>query len=280
MGIAQDGRVGDDIHGDRHLPKVVADFRDGGDFGHRLGPDPHLLMKRGQVVDLHFGQVDVRPDDVLEIFAVAENGFDDLLLARLQLAEIPAVERLGRRLDRGQGALQFMGTMARRSIIWASALFFRALIALRTTSFNLIGGERLGDIIESPVLERFPGGFHIGVAGEDDDDDLRPLPAEGFEDLHSADSRHLEVGHDHIVVPGPGHPQPLLPRDGRLDFDVLLGEDPATTPEDDVLVVDEKEFSRHDPVPLRPSNRGQLDRDFRPRTDLAADIDRAVVAAG
>ena len=133
-------------------------------------------MKRGQVVDLHFGQVDVRPDDVLEIFAVAEDGFDDLLLARLQLAEISAVERLGRRLDRGQGALQFMGHNGQEVDHLGFGAVLPGLDRVADDVLQFIGGERLGDIIESPVLERFPGGFHIGVAGEDDDDDLRPLP--------------------------------------------------------------------------------------------------------
>ena len=179
-----------------------------------------------------------------------------LLLLGLELAEVAAVEGRGRRLDRGQRALELVGDDGHEVQHLRPGRVPPGLEGVGDDAPQLLGREGLRDVVEGPVLQGLAGGLDVGVAGEDDDDEVRLLLPQGLQDLHPAQAGHLQVRDDDVVAPGPGHLQAFVPGRRRVDLVAGPGEDPARALEDDVLVVDEQQLVRHGPLSRRARRHG------------------------
>ena len=58
---------------------------------------------------------------------------------------------------------------------------------------QLVGIHRLGDVVVGAALERLHGGFHRGVAGHDDDGQVRIGLLQARLQLHAVHARHFDI---------------------------------------------------------------------------------------
>ena len=80
----------------------------------------------------------------------------------------------------------------------------RALPDLAQDHLQLIGRERLAEVVGGALLHGLDGRVHGGMAGDDDHFGGDPGRLDLAEDLHAVDARHLQVQEDHVEVAGEG----------------------------------------------------------------------------
>ena len=99
--------------------------------------------------------------------------------AGLELAEIAPVKRVGGGLDGGQRALELVRDDGHQVEHMGFGLLVPGFQGVADDVLDLVGRERLGDVVEGPVLEGLAGRLDVGIAGEDDDRSSRAAPRAG-----------------------------------------------------------------------------------------------------
>ena len=102
---------------------------------------------------------------------------------------------------------------------------------------QIIGVERLGDVVVGPVLQRLDGSLNRSVAGHDDDDNFRIDLANLAVQLETVHAGHLDIQQRQIPALARQLQQRLARAGGRLDHVALFLEPFAQRFADHVLIV-------------------------------------------
>ena len=105
---------------------------------------------------------------------------------------------------------------------------------------ELIGRERLAEVVGGALLHCFDGRIHGGMAGDDDHLGGDAGGLDFSEDLQPVHARHLQVQEDQVEVAGEGRLQAGLGVLAALHLVPVRGENPLTGYADHAIVVDQQ----------------------------------------
>ena len=164
-------------------------------------------------------------------------GAGDELFARARLAgDEHGGGGIRHLLDDGEDLLQVLGDADEAEASWRRAVAPRGhgrQLGAWGAACQLIGLGRLVDdladlcllegffdVVEGPELDRLDRRIDGAVRGDDDDGDLRVVDGHAAEQAHAIESRHAEIGDDHLH--SPTDESERLFAVGRLDHFVAL----------------------------------------------------------